>query len=396
MRVRRIAFFALWLISLWGILYTGTPLYYYIFSLFVIVFVVSVLQMTLSILSFNIRTSLSKPIVEKNQNFVWQLVPRAMHVPIANAKISVTIPHFAANGPFRSRFYVSPSYKKSAPEYIHITPIYCGRFPLLVHRVSFFDFLGLWYMTLDADRFLLNNPIFVTVLPDTSSFLYTSLLYDEIMLPVRKTLDRAESVGVRAYEPGDNMRSVHWKYSARVGSLHVKEYEKGAKDLHLIYIDLTAPSVVGEDAAIAQDQMLCGVSCLCHFLLREQVPLKIMTYNADRVRPFELLHMYQLDAARLHIAQLAFVKEIPSDYKEEIANYILAEKATLTVFSMSVTVEPLSFLTYRSGDYSSVSLCIIPQQGFASEQSALANLFLDKGIQTLLLPSGQREKEKVI
>lgn len=387
MIARRIAFFSLFLVSLWGILYTGMPLYYYIFSMFVIVLLLSVMQISLSIMSFNLRTSLSNPVVEKNQSFVWQLVPRAMHVPIAHAKISVKIPAFSSDRTLPSLFSVSPSYKKSSPAYVHITPIYCGRFALRVHRVSFFDFLGLWYISFNANRFLFLNPVVVTVLPDTSSFLYTALLYDEIMLPVRRTRDRAEPVSVRAYEAGDNIRSIHWKYSARVGSLHVKEYEKGAKELHLIYIDLTAPVISGEDADAAKDQLFCGVSSLCHFLLREQIPLMILSYGSENDRRYDLLHAYQFDAARLHIASREFVKEIPSEYKEEIANYVLAQKATLTVFSMSVTIEPLSFLTYRSGDYSSVSLCLIPQRGHESKQSDLADLLADKGLKTLLLPS---------
>jgi hypothetical protein len=68
-----------------------------------------------------------------------------------------------------------------------------------------------------------------------------------------------------------------------------------------------------------------------------------------------------------------------------IAGYILAEKSTLTVFSMAVTASPLSFLSYRSGDYSSVSVCFIPQLGFNTEQQALVHLYADKGIHTLLL-----------
>ena len=387
MRARRFAFFALWLISLWGILYSGNPLYYYIFFLFTFVFLLSLLQMTLAVLSFNMRTILSNPIVEKNENFVWQLIPRAIHVPVANAKISVSIPHFSVNRPLPAKFTVSPSYKKSAPVYIHIIPLYCGSFPLRVTRVEFCDFLGMWYISLDADRFLFRNPVNITVLPDTSSFMYTSLLYDEIMLPVRRTRERAESVGVREYEQGDNIRSIHWKYTARVGKLHVKEYERGAKDLHLIYLDLTAPGISGEEMVIAKDQLLCGVSSLCNFLLREQVPLNILAYSTENDSQFDLLYPHQMDDARTYLSQRVFVREIPADYKERIANAVLAEKATLTVFSMSFTIEPLSFLTYRSGDYSSVSLCIVPQPGYESEQRALANLFADKGIHTLLLPS---------
>lgn len=394
MTARRIGFYGLWAISLLGLLYTGIPLYYYIFFMFVIVFLLSLVQMILSVLSFNMRTSLSLPVVGKKEDFVWELVPRAIHLPVANARISVAIPDISEKRPLPHTFYVSPSYKKASPVYVHITPLYSGKFPLRVIRIEFTDFLGLWYISFDADRFILDNPIYITVLPDTSSFMYSSLLYDEIMLPVRRTRDRAESVGVREYEPGDNMRSIHWKYTARVGKLHVKEYEKGAKDLHLIYVDLTAPVVSGEDALVAIDRMLCGVASLSHFLLREQVPLMILCYGEESDKRFDLLHANRMDAARLFLSKLEFVNEIPHEYKEKIANFVLAEKATLTVFSMSVSTGPLSFLTYRAGDYSTVSLCIVPQPGFEREQQNLANLFTDKGIHTLLLPSLPKSRKE--
>jgi len=394
MRGRRIGFFLLWALSLWAVLYSGMAVYYYVFFLFAIVFVISVLQLFVSFFSFSMRTNLTFRVAEKGRPFSWKLLPKARNFPVAHAKISVTIPEISRTQVPQRDFYVSPSFLKTAPVVITVSSPYCGSLPLLVTGIEITDIFGLWHITASPDRYLVKNPVYVTVLPDTSTFLPSDLLYDEIMLPVRRTRERAEVVGVREYEHGDNMRSIHWKYSARVGKLHVKEYEKGAKELHLVYLDLTDSPLAGEAGIKSRDRLLCSAASFCYRLLLEQVPMIILGYSAKNDGRFSLVHRNVWEPARFFLAQREFVREIPSEYKELIAGYVLAEKSTLTVFSMAVTATPLSFLTYRAGDYSSVSMCLIPQEGYREQQQALVHLCSDKGIQSIILPAqGKEEKD---
>ena len=394
MRGRRIGFFLLWAFSLWAVLYSGMAVYYYVFFLFAIVFVISVLQLFVSFFSFSMRTNLTFRVAEKGRPFSWKLLPKARNFSVAHAKISVTIPEISRTQLPQRDFYVSPSFLKTTPVVITVSSPYCGSLPLLVTGIEITDIFGLWHITASPDRYLVKNPVYVTVLPDTSTFLPSDLLYDEIMLPVRRTRERAEVVGVREYEHGDNMRSIHWKYSARVGKLQVKEYEKGAKELHLVYLDLTDSPLPGEAGIKSRDRLLCSAASFCYRLLLEQVPMIILGYSAKNDGRFSLVHRNVWEPARFFLAQREFVREIPPEYKELIAGYVLAEKSTLTVFSMAVTATPLSFLTYRAGDYSSVSMCLIPQEGYREQQQALVHLCSDKGIQSIILPAqGKEEKD---
>jgi len=394
MRGRRIGFFLLWAFSLWAVLYSGMAVYYYVFFLFAIVFVISVLQLFVSFFSFSMRTNLTFRVAEKGRPFSWKLLPKARNFSVAHAKISVTIPEISRTQLPQRDFYVSPSFLKTTPVVITVSSPYCGSLPLLVTGIEITDIFGLWHIRSSPDRYLVKNPVYVTVLPDTSTFLPSDLLYDEIMLPVRRTRERAEVVGVREYEHGDNMRSIHWKYSARVGKLQVKEYEKGAKELHLVYLDLTDSPLPGEAGIKSRDRLLCSAASFCYRLLLEQVPMIILGYSAKNDGRFSLVHRNVWEPARFFLAQREFVREIPPEYKELIAGYVLAEKSTLTVFSMAVTATPLSFLTYRAGDYSSVSMCLIPQEGYREQQQALVHLCSDKGIQSIILPAqGKEEKD---
>jgi len=385
---RRIGFFLFWLLDIWALLYTGKSLFYYVFFIFAVILVMSVLHLILSYFSFSLRTNRSVITAEKNQPFVWKLLPKARNLPVAHARISVTLPDITHKRKPTADYYTSPGFRDTVPVSVEITSPYCGTFPLLVSGIEFSDIFGLWKIKVPPSRYLSQNPVYVSVLPDTSLFLQSELLYDDIVLPVRKTRERAEAVGVREYGRGDSMRSIHWKYSARMGKLHVKEYEIGAKELHLIYLDLTDCRLTGEDAAAAKDYLLCSAASLCRILLKEQVPMTILGYSDTGNGRFSLTNAAQWQGARGYLSRCRFYPDIPSQYKETIANYILSEKSTLTIFSMAVTPGPLSFLTYRAGDYSSVSLCFIPQSGYETEQQRLVHLFADKGIHaTLLAPA---------
>lgn len=395
MRARRIGIFLLLILDVWALLYSGKTVYYLIFLLLMTLFLISGVQLLLSFLSFRLRINLSSRTVEKRQLFTLKLLAKAKHLPVAYARISIRMPDFSKKNKSESEFLVSPGYGKTVILPVNIEFPYAGKYPLTVSSTDLFDIFGLWKLPIRPAYYLSENPVMITVLPDTTYFLPYEQLYDDIVLPIRKTRERAEAVGVREYGRGDDMRSVHWKYSARVGKLHVKEYEKGARELHLVYLDLTDTHLKGEDDAACKDMLLCSAASLCRTLLREQVPMMILGYDEKNSGQFSLTRPSRWDEARAYLAQRDFYSEIPAVYKETIANYVMREKSTLTIFSMSVTSEPLSFLTYRAADYSSVSLCLIPQEGYKADQQSLVHYFSDRGIRTVLLPERETPVEEV-
>lgn len=96
--------------------------------------------------------------------------------------------------------------------------------------------------------------------------------------------DPSRLVGLRDYEPGDNLRRIHWKASARSGALQVKLFE--------FTTDLKAAVFLGIDtfAGRPQDDMEFGISTAAsvarHLLERDvQTGLYVNTRSADTQRP---------------------------------------------------------------------------------------------------------------
>lgn len=66
-----------------------------------------------------------------------------------------------------------------------------------------------------------------------------------------------EPRGVREFVPGDSLRHVHWRSTARVGTLQVKEFETGFNTRLSIVMQLTEGTEAGEGAATTLEAM-CG------------------------------------------------------------------------------------------------------------------------------------------
>ena len=85
--------------------------------------------------------------------------------------------------------------------------------------------------------------------------------------------------GVREYQPGDELRHVHWRTTARTGTLSVAEYEQGASRDAVIALDLSRAAYARLGAA-SEDALEAAVTMavsLCDFLLRQGHAVRLLT-----------------------------------------------------------------------------------------------------------------------
>ena len=106
------------------------------------------------------------------------------------------------------------------PEPVETEGLHAGCYRFALRNCRIYDFLGLF-----ALRFQLPDPVSVTVYPNTT-------VPDPVpdLTPVRAVRyvpkpggGFSEVTDIRNYRPGDPMRSVHWKLSAKTDSILVKE-----------------------------------------------------------------------------------------------------------------------------------------------------------------------------
>ncbi|MFP3903071.1 MAG: DUF58 domain-containing protein [Armatimonadota bacterium] len=96
----------------------------------------------------------------------------------------------------------------------------------------------------------------------------TAMLSERTRLEMASRRQRAgEFFGTRRYEPGDELRDVHWKVTAHTGELVVKEYAGGTQHQSAVWLDTDPDAVLGsgadssfEVAVVAAATLLQGLS----------------------------------------------------------------------------------------------------------------------------------------
>lgn len=84
--------------------------------------------------------------------------------------------------------------------------------------------------------------------------------------------------GVRDYQPGDELRRVHWRTTARTGKLAVMEYTQGVASNILVALDLHASSYAdtGEGRESALEYAVKMTAAACDYLLRQNHVLQVV------------------------------------------------------------------------------------------------------------------------
>ncbi len=107
----------------------------------------------------------------------------------------------------------------------------------------------------------------------------------------KKGIRRDNLLGVREFVPGDTLKQIHWKLSARQGDFYVKEYSEDLRFEHVILVDVSG--LCQEDEQHLQEgyNQLAGVS---YDLIRKNVVHQIVicrkirnSYDMQRIPVME-------------------------------------------------------------------------------------------------------------
>ncbi|MBN1892805.1 MAG: DUF58 domain-containing protein [Clostridiales bacterium] len=385
MRFRRWLWIVLIITCLWALRYYGRPVFFYLSVSLVSVFLISVTEIVLAVISFRIEPDRDHRYPSKREHFTRRLTIRSRFFPILHIRVVCEYGHSSNKQRTKRIFHVSATKTKPAVLKIPLISEYSGLYELRVTSVELFDFMGFFRFSVPLKKQLRENPVYIPVLPKIRRFTKAPRVFSELIPPMRKTTERSENVGAREYRPGDDIRTVNWKRTAKTGVLYVKEYEKGTQDFHLLYLDLSAPVVGGKEASDTIDRLLSQAADLCAFLLREQRPVNILSFSENQDEQCNLLHSGSLEKAKIYLATRRFTETIPDEYKEQVSSFWEIGKNSLSVFSATLSPESLSFLSRFSGDLATVTIFLITQSGHEDQARLVADYYARLGVHCFLI-----------
>lgn len=93
---------------------------------------------------------------------------------------------------------------------------------------------------------------------------------------------------LRAYEPGEAVRRVDWRASARAGELVVRQFQHPASVLVKVVVDLPAAGDIGDPQA-PREQAVRVAASICAFLAQQAVRFHLLLPGARAVQHAELV-----------------------------------------------------------------------------------------------------------
>ena len=394
MRFRRVFFILITIVCLGGLLYSGLRVFFYLLVFLLSLLLLSAAEIAFAALSFRIEPDRRRLFPSKYESFSRRLTICSDLFPIMHIRMICEYGHCTDVRREQLSFHASATKTRPAILNIPLTSNYAGMYEFHVTSVELFDFLGFFRYKVPLRSQLPDNPAYIPILPRINRFSRAPRVFSELIPPMRKTSERSENVGGREYRPGDDLRTINWKRTARTGVLYVKEYEKGTQDFHLLYIDLTRPAVTGEEATITVDCLFGQAADLCAFLVREQRPVSILGFAEDGEEQCAVLHSGSIEKAKIYLATRKFTPAVPEDYKDRLSSLWEIGKNSLSVFSAALTPEPLSFLSRFSGDLATVTLFLITQNGLEDQARSVSDYYARMGVNCFLIhPKDLGDKE---
>ncbi|MFO0913077.1 MAG: DUF58 domain-containing protein [Pirellulales bacterium] len=138
---------------------------------------------------------------------------------------------------------------------------------------------------------ILSQPSFLTVYPDVEPLLGYDIAspkpIGEIRMAHRLFEDPTRQAGVRAYQPGDPLRKIHWRATARTGSLQSKIYEPSSVAGATVVLDFHEQSYPARDEPVRSELAVTTAVSLAYALYEMGQQVGLITNGrdaAERVR----------------------------------------------------------------------------------------------------------------
>ena len=292
----------------------GGRLYFYISLLLLILLVYSFISCLWARQTASCDQQLSSAAVARGENA--QLFLQARH--------ACPLPVAPLRGEYRYAGQAGECFFSAAPFRLHqrrlpLVARHVGQYDAWVTHLVVQDLFGLFEMKKkpQADGALL------TVLPrpfDIEKPRFT-LGDDGSAALARSQEDYNAPEDVRAYQPGDAMKRIHWKLSSRKGELLVRRFETPAPPDTLILLDCAAP-LGGENVAEGKESLrdaLCETAvAVAKLQMEDGSPVRLPMYG-KRANEFSSDH-----AASLSLLQEMLAGQ-PFDQGEDFARVLNLE-----------------------------------------------------------------------
>ena len=176
---------------------------------------------------------------------------------------------------------------------------HCGGIKAQLHRPRICDYMGLFGFkvrkTTEQTFFVIPEPIKMEVPPDLNRYLA------QRWRP-KPGGGYAENHEIRQYHPGDNLNQIHWKLSAKVGDLMLREPMEPERGLMLLTMDLCG-------TASELDLKMGHLLWLSNWLLERAITFDVRVLTGNGIESWSIRDEWSLNSCIESLLCAPFVPE---------------------------------------------------------------------------------------
>ena len=176
---------------------------------------------------------------------------------------------------------------------------HCGKLHVQMHKPAVFDYLGIFQLKIKNT----NNQT-VLILPEPVEMDIPESLFKHLHPRWRRKPGGGfgENHEIRQYQPGDNLNQIHWKLSAKVGELMLREPMMPERGLMLLTLDLNG-------TAAELDRKLGKLLWLGYWLLERELPFDIRALTANGIEAWTIRDKEDVDRCIIALLDTPFARK---------------------------------------------------------------------------------------
>lgn len=330
----RVLYFMLFFLSLSFIYFYGGKMPYMLFYVVIVLPVISIVFTLIAYSRFRFVESIDKRIVVKGDTVNFIL---CIHNPDFFLYPFIKVNFYGEDTIFARQFQAKnfsllPFKKKSFT--FNLTCKYRGYYMVGIKTIELEDYLGIFRLSYSpcTTKTITVNPRLITL---DNFQIKTNYLSEAHSILNNRYEDITTISDTRKYAYGDSLKKIHWKLSAKVNQLMVKNYEGTSKTNCVIMLDLKKNKYSYDQNIMLEDKLIeCAVAvvnyCLCNW-----IPINLI-YHSKGFNDIAAKNSMDFDKIYDLLSNVSFDHDIELKDLLNIYSRDNAKKIDLLIFTANI------------------------------------------------------------
>lgn len=229
-------------------------------------------------LSANLRLE-SSTAAKRDQIPVLIAIRNGFFLPLSRVKVNLQIENILNQNRKEFSLMIPVSARDTETISWTMSSEYCGQIRITMEKLTIYDYFGLFTFSKQPQQ---SQSVYI--LPEYQPFVpkvdYSNQIQldSDIYSTTKPGDDSSETFGFRDYIPGDSPRSIHWKLSAKLDHMIIRQFSLPINSSYYILLELTK-SPDNQDYVEAVDSIVDCTFSLSRFLLMNQMYHTVAWYN---------------------------------------------------------------------------------------------------------------------